>query len=343
MRKSVILHITESYGSGVVSALKTYAKYTDDFEHHLLATETRYVSPDTVFQGNLSSLDLTLSKNLFKALRQIRARYEALRPDYIHLHSSLAGLYGRVLGLPSDKLIYTPHGYAFQRKDVNAFIKTGFYLAEYILTRLAPKSVIAACGPGELLEAQRLTKNAVLLPNYADIPESLRWQNAHTKTVCMAGRISKQKDPIFFIETFKQIKAHHVHSTIRFLWIGEGDEGLKAELIANGIEVTGWLDSQQTLEKIARSTIYFHTAAWDGLPMTLLEASKIEIPLVVRATEATEFLGALACTTPEDAARMLVKALESEAYDMRPNQIINEMFTEAHMSEVIHKLYVARS
>lgn len=343
MRKSVILHITESYGSGVVSALKTYAKYTDDFEHHLLATETRYVSPDNTFQGNLSSLDLSLSKNIFKALRQIKARYDELEPDFIHLHSSLAGLYGRVLGLPSHKIIYTPHGYAFQRKDVNPFIKAGFAVVEYLLTKGSPDSVIAACGPGELQEAKRLTKNAVLLPNYADIPESLRWDDTRKDTVCMVGRISKQKDPIFFIETFKQIKAQRPELAIKFLWIGDGDAQLKAELIANDIEVTGWLDSEQTLKEIANSTIYFHTAAWDGLPMTLLEASKIGIPLVVRETEATEFLGDLTCATSDDAAKLLIKSFEDQAYDMRPNETINEMFTEARMSEVIHRLYAPPS
>ena len=66
--------------------------------------------------------------NLYMTCR----RYQ---PDLIHLHSSWAGLLGRLVPLGRRKIVYTPHCYAFERRDLSQVVRIGLWLVEKILSR----------------------------------------------------------------------------------------------------------------------------------------------------------------------------------------------------------------
>ncbi|MFS8630836.1 MAG: glycosyltransferase, partial [Bacillales bacterium] len=60
----------------------------------------------------------------FRSSLQLKKLLKELNPDLIHLHSSKAGVLGRLANslLFSNKkqIFYTPHGYSFLRLDVSA-------------------------------------------------------------------------------------------------------------------------------------------------------------------------------------------------------------------------------
>lgn len=339
MKKVKVLHVTDAFGGGVVTAIDSYVTFSEECEHHLLTSSPKYEDDNTILLNKFSSYNLSLSKNTIKALLQIYRLYKSIHPNYVHLHSSFAGLYGRICGIPSEKIIYTPHGYAFQRNDVNFMIEKLFYFSEYILTKLSRHSKIAACGPGEYTAAARISDNVSLVSNYAHVPKSVVWdpKNKINLTICMVGRICPQKGVDFFIETFLFIQKKS-KLNYQFTWIGDGDKLLKEKLIENNIQVLGWMNSSTLFEVLSKQHIYFHTAAWDGLPMSLLEASQIGLPLVVRETEATNFLTPLTCQTTTEAGKKIIEMCEQSS-DLKLNTIINDSFTENHLRNALKKLY----
>ena len=96
-------------------------------------------------------------------------------------------------------------------------------------------------------------------------------------TIGMTGRISNQKGFDFFLATSKALqgKAH-------FKWIGGGDLKRESLLREAGIEVTGWMDRAKVISHLSGLDLYFHTAAWEGFPISVLEASRLEKPILLR-------------------------------------------------------------
>ncbi|WP_237342687.1 glycosyltransferase [Vibrio vulnificus] len=44
------------------------------------------------------------------------------------------------------------------------------------------------------------------------------------------------------------------------------------------------------VERLRNADIYLHTAAWEGMPLTILEAAKLTRPMVIRKIGATKDL-----------------------------------------------------
>ena len=142
-----ILHVTESLGGGVATALKGYVQSSPDHWHFLLATKRDGAHDKMTWLQNLAGLD-ELPRGFLPAVQTIRAVYKKIQPDWVHLHSSFAGGYGRLAFLPRRKVIYTPHCYAFERRDIDQWQSLVYRLAEQVLC--LGSSVIAATSPREL-------------------------------------------------------------------------------------------------------------------------------------------------------------------------------------------------
>ena len=87
---------------------------------------------------------------------------------------------------------------------------------------------------------------------------------SHPFTVFTTGLINPQKNP----ELFNEIAS--AMPEVRFLWIGDGES--KWKLTSPNIEITGWLNHDDALQKMAEGDVFVLTSLWEGLPIALLEA-----------------------------------------------------------------------
>jgi glycosyltransferase involved in cell wall biosynthesis len=51
-------------------------------------------------------------------------------------------------------------------------------------------------------------------------------------------------------------------------------------LIRAGVPVSGWLAREQALEQLAHARVYLHWTAWDGLPLSILEAMARDVVVI---------------------------------------------------------------
>ncbi|MCW2135347.1 glycosyltransferase [Arthrobacter sp. VKM Ac-2550] len=303
-----VLHITESFASGVASAITQYSKVLPEFEHHLLGGER---SGDFIDSGETSSF-LTvrkLPKRPLAAIRAIKLAIRELSPDVIHAHSSYAGFFVRVSQVSTRQrpIVYTPHGYAFERADLSPFLRTIFRLIEAALA--LNTSAIAACSPreAELSKYHFRRHRVVYVPNVFELPfPSLDYgASSSSITVVGSGRITPARDPGFFAAVARIVR--QTDSSVRFKWIGAGDAEDTATLIASGVEVTGWCSRQDALEHFAAGNIHLHTSAWDGFPMVILEANALRIPSIVRNIKAFSSVPlSVVGTSVEDVASIVI-------------------------------------
>lgn len=310
-----IMHLSLSHGGGVITAMETFISNSAFAEHYLVADMDQSCSIE--FSDNVNLNKVVPVKFGLTGLFDIYKAFKEIRPTHIHLHSSHAGAIGRVLFPFFKNLIYTPHCYAFERKDISSTKLKLIYFAEWALASIP--TIVAGCSPREKELADKLGNNRifkkkqnVFLTNYAPSSEK-KWQRSarNTKTVIMIGRLCPQKDVEFYIDTY--LECRKADPTIEFQWVGSGDKALTDKLDKVGIPCTGWLTREQILDKVTRSSLYFHCAAWEGNPMSLLEVASVAAPIVCREIEAISSLNIMGHSNPSLCAKAILNFFNNES------------------------------
>lgn len=276
-KKKKILYVVEAMGGGVFTYIVDLANILADMYDIYIAYAVRPQTPPNYRDYFDQRITLIEVKNFCReinpikelaAIREVRHIVDQVKPNLIHLHSSKAGVIGRI-AFDGKKipLFYTPHGYSFLMEDVG-FIKRNIY---WLIEKTFAKSncTIISCSFGEYQESIKLTPHATYVNNAINI-ESLKKSIENVKsedhpfTVFTLGRICYQKNP----ELFNRI-AQAMPDT-KFLWIGDGN--LRDKLSSPNIEITGWMDREKALKKSMNADVFLLTSLWEGLSISLLEA-----------------------------------------------------------------------
>lgn len=274
--RSCILHVVECYSAGVRTVVDLAARELAEFRHVLLFANGE-ATPD--------SFDAVerLEDGLTQRLRQISSAVERWQPDIIHAHSSWAGLYTRLIKSPvRTPVIYQPHCFAFADPNSPFLLRRLFWAAERLLARRT--SVIIAVSPHEREQAKKLRifgrPSVHTVPNASslEVPAGSAPPDRGNARAVMVGRISAQKDPFFFAQVAQKLKQRGIDS----VWIGDGDEKLKSQLTRAGVVVTGWLRRREMIEVLQNSSVYLHSAAYEGFPISVADAATAGLPIIVR-------------------------------------------------------------
>lgn len=277
-KKKKILFIVEAMGGGVFTYIvdlanelittydiyiayairkQTPLNYKDYFNKRIKLIEVKYMS---------RSINVVMDLLAIIELRKIAKK---VKPDIIHLHSSKAGVLGRVaFNGKSIPLFYTPHGYSFLMQNYKKSKRIIFKIIEIVCSKR--RCMTISCSKGEYKEALKLTKNAIYINNGINLDilneliNNAKIDDDHPFTVFTLGRICEQKNPKLFNKIAKAMP------NINFLWIGEGE--LRKELTSSNIEITGWCERQEAIRKTLNAEVFLLTSLWEGLPMSLLES-----------------------------------------------------------------------
>ncbi len=282
MTKKKILYIVESFGSGVFSFLVdlinsiykdyeiivAYGKRKETLENF------KEYFPDEIKFIEVKNFTRSINpKKDLKALLEIRKILKIENPDIVHLHSSKAGVIGRVaVHNKKIKMFYNPHGFSFLKLDDSKLKRFIYRSIEKVVAIINHSCTIIGCSEGEYEEAKKLNKNAVCINNGINIEKlkeetkdlELKEINYDDIKICTVGRIGFQKNP----KVFNEIASNF--PDIQFTWIGDGE--LKDELTSPNIKVTGWIERKDVLKELNNNDIFILPSLWEGLPISLLEA-----------------------------------------------------------------------
>ena len=291
-RPVTIVHVTESLGGGTARAMFEFVLSTPTAEHHLIACKRDGSEVDVDLSSLFASSVICTTRWLIP--RELRRTLRKLSPDVVHLHSSWAGLLGRITPIPrrvpKPRVLYSPHCFFFERANLPRIVRQLAYRVERVLS---PRTDLSVCvSPHELDSARRLRMQAVYVPNTsrrmtAALPPGGDEAKPRTPRIITIGRVCQQKDPEFFIRVKRRCEELGVDAD--WVWIGQGERDLTHRLELEGITVTGWLDS--LAELLSSASVYLHTAAWEASPMSILEATELGIPLAIRSIPSLASLG----------------------------------------------------
>jgi len=276
-----VLHVTETLATGVLDVVARMAKHQTSLGHRVTIlhtprpeTPSRAVLEERIGAATLVTVGDAKQHRLTR-LRLLRSAFvemaAAVDVDVIHLHSSFAGVVGR-LGRNKPPTIYSPHGFAFLRRDVSPLKARAFRAVEAFLARRSDAVLCVSSGE-ECVAQTELRASTLLVPNRVSIdeltPRPARLQN-DKPIIVNVGRWSPQKAPERFVNA-----ARRFCEVARFRWIGDGPSALGPEL-----SVTGWMEPDEVVAELSGASLIYFTSRWEGMPVGLMQAQALGVPAV---------------------------------------------------------------
>lgn len=302
-----ILHVTDCYSTGVGRAIDTAVSLTPEHEHHLL-----WAGEDDPSGVGFASTE-RLPRGLSQRVRAVRDTVARTGSEIVHAHSSRAGVYARLTGLDA-RVLYQPHAYKLLDPSLPRPARAAVALVE---RALGPRTdTVVVLSEEERALAERLAPSAahVLVPN---VPSLARPAPVVTdpdrsgpppRTVVMSGRVSPQKDPEYLVTVATRLRESDPGVSVR--WLGSPDDPrLAARLRAVGVEISGWLGAEDLTGALRSAGVYLHSAAYEGFPLSVLDAAACGLPVLVRDISAFAGTPLVRVAGPEDAATRVLEVL----------------------------------
>lgn len=271
-----ILMVCEAFGGGVFTYVSQLCNdMCEEFEVYL-AYAVRSQTPKNYkdfLNPKIHLIEVKSFGNLMniisdiKVIKELRKIEKEIKPDIIHLHSSIAGGIGRIAFKGKNNVvIYTPHGYAHILMGKG--LKSKIYLS--IEKLLGKKNTITlTCCESEDEEARKLTKKTAYIETGVNLKDlSNKLDNIkpimnRKFTVFTLGRICTQKQPKVFNEIAKKVPEAN------FIWIGSGE--LEEELNAPNLTVTGWKPREEALAMAKGADVFILCSLGEAIAMSLIE------------------------------------------------------------------------
>lgn len=279
-----IIHVVEPLASGISTFILQLTNHIA--EEHIIIYGVRNEAHiieniKKCFPENTAFIEWSNAKreiNFFKDIDASRELYKLLKsynPDIIHLHSSKAGVIGRVVAflLGNKNVVYTPNAVSFSRTDVRKFKKKIYVLIEKFSNLFPGQIVSVSIDEQKIMDLEKipseLIHNGVDFSDYAFNPSS-------QFKIVTCGRITIQKNPAAFNRIARMFQDN---PSISFVWIGSGE--LESELNSSNIRITGWLNKENVKKELLSASLYISSSNWEGLSLASLEAMSIGLPMIL--------------------------------------------------------------
>lgn len=244
------------------------------------------------FRNSISPLNDFLA--IFWLIRNLRE----LKPSVVHIHSSKAGVLGRIACKIAgvDRVIYHVHGWSFS--SASGFIGKAFLLLEKLFFYLTDYYIFVC--RQDLIEfidfgGSKKIKNrsSIIYPgaNFSPSLDNISTRYTLRKSlgfneddfiIGSIGRLDYQKNPFFFVY-FASLYIR-INKNVKFLWIGDGahyDEvvklinewGLESKII-----LTGYIPEVEDYYSVF--DIFTITSRYEGLPVTSIKSMAARVPVV---------------------------------------------------------------
>ncbi len=280
-----VLHVAETWTGGVGVYLETLvSNQLDDprvSEVHLVLSASRCPAR-VALEGHprLSVHRYASSRSLWRIPRvslAVRRIVRAAGPDVVHLHSTFAGVYGRILRL-SCPVVYCAHGWAFTQ-DVGWLSRLAYGLTEAWLARrtdalihISQDEQRAAHRFGVRARRSYVILHGVRAPRPSE-PRALRLDPSHLN-LAFIGRFDRQKGTDVLFRAFSSV----ARRDLRLFLLGDFDRdaATRREATWSDPRIThlGWIPQHEIDGYLARFDAVVIPSRWEGFGLVAAEAMR---------------------------------------------------------------------
>lgn len=263
---------------------------------HSVNTDVLSKSVDRCFVTDMRQTFNPLA--VIKIIRQVRKAITASKPGIVYCHSSFAGVFGRIATIGIGcKVVYNPHGWAFNMKKTSPIKLMIFKVMEQVLAHITDWIVCISEAERDSAVYNKVCSEdkLALIPNGIDINavRSAEPVNRYKLGIAddafvvgMIGRLSAQKAPDVFIKAAEIIHKEIPNSA--FIIVGDGEQREDIENYAkeHGIKlvITGWTD--EPYRYLKDFDVAMLLSRWEGFGLAIVEYMAAEKNVVAARADA---------------------------------------------------------
>jgi glycosyltransferase involved in cell wall biosynthesis len=271
----------------------------------------------------------------------------ATRPDIVHLHSSAAGLIGRLLIRRRLPTLFQPHGWSFQA--MQGFGRRGALVWERLAARWADAIVCVSEGERQAAAAVGVRARWQIIRNGVDEDflsngSSEEKEEARTRlgvpgrvpvAVCV-GRLSYAKGQDVLVDAWQRVRMNIPEARLFLVGAGPDREQLQQasgpgiEFVGHREDVREWLDASDVVAIPSR---------WEGMSLSMLEAmargrSIVSTDVGGARETVGRGSGVIVDRTPEALAAALMERLKQPALAAEEGRAGRSLVEASHRAEM---------
>jgi glycosyltransferase involved in cell wall biosynthesis len=283
--------------------------------HGTLEQKLRHAGIDVVV---LDETQLNGFRILLKLIRIIREQ----KPDVIHTHRHKENILGSFAALAAGNIpsLRTVHGILEKRPPFLHIPKRIIYFLDWVTGRFLQNRIISVSEELAAILAEEFPRNRIrIIENGIDLDEIYRRaehpyarKQDDTFRVGIVGRLVPIKRVDIFIATARYLQEQVPGAGVSFYIIGDGP--LREELVLHSHEsgtnrIVHFLGHQDDiLRHIQNLDALMMTSDHEGLPMVLLEAMALRVPIIAHRT------GGIPDLLDQGACGILIDDQDPQAY-----------------------------
>lgn len=220
----------------------------------------------------------------FRAFFELRKVLSELKPDLVHLHSSKAGILGRLaaksLGLPA---VFTAHGWAFT-EGVSAKRRFVYRNIERVMARFSDKILTVSEFDRQLALKAKVGNETTVMTIHNGMPEvdsnTAGFSQRSKIRLIMVARFEIPKNQKFLLGALAKVAPENWELEL----VGDGPSLASAQKLAAQLGIgekvvfSGACDDVPS--RLSQSDVFVLISDWEGLPLTILEAMRSGLPVV---------------------------------------------------------------
>lgn len=216
-----------------------------------------------------------------KAIREAKRWFEAIQPDLVATHSSKSGVVGRIAAnLAKVPNVFTAHGWAFN-DGVQGFMPKIYVRIEKQLAKYTNEIISVSTYDHDLAMRHKFrSKGRLRVVHNGIMPIEIEKCKQKEVTIVMVSRFEKPKRFDLLVEAFERLNLPNT----KLILVGDGTKMTEVMEQTNKyrtkerIEFVG--PQRDVYPYLAKADIFAQITDYEGLPIAIIEALSMELPVV---------------------------------------------------------------
>lgn len=248
--------------------------------------ESVYCSLDGDIRFVLEKRNIMFEPISCMSMRNVKHVINKIKPDVIHAHDMRASFYA-ALACGTIPLVCHVHNNAYESRRINLKSILFFYAAlkaKHIFW-VSDTSFSGYCFHSFLSSKSSILLNVI---NVEKVYEKMMLDlNSYSYDITFVGRLTYQKNPERLIDVLKKLLK--ILPSFRAAIIGDGplkgeiEKLVKENNLENNVFLLGFLENPYKILK--DSKVMLLVSRWEGLPMCVLEALALGVPVISTPTD----------------------------------------------------------